>query len=236
MDLIYILGRGSNWQDNEIRYSLRSLERHVKNVDNVYLIGQKPTFLNDKIIHIPHNDIFTNKARNIMAKVYRAAIDTRISEDFMFWNDDYFALEDFSTNDYPYFFKCDLEHSLMINRGEYHMHCKSTYEILKKNKLTFKNFDTHYPIIYNKAKVKKMIDSYDWNIPFGFILRSMYCNHFKIEGTFQLDCKGNTQLPEKHIPIQHEGKQFFSVGDNALNHAMKNYLAKRYPNKSKFEL
>ena len=236
MDLVYILGKGSNWQDNELRYSLRSLQQHVKNVENVYLIGQKPPFLNDKIIHIPHNDIYKNKAQNIMAKVYRACIDKRISNNFMFWNDDYFALEDFEIDNYPYYYKCDLEHSIMINMGEYRNHCDATLKYLKSQNLPFKNFDTHYPIIYNRFKMTKMIKSCDWNIPFGYILRSMYCNFYKIEGEFKLDCKGNTQLPAPHIPIQHKGKHFFSIGDNALNHAMKNYLAVRYPNKSKFEL
>lgn len=236
MDLVYILGKGSNWQDNELKYSLRSVEKHVKDIHNIYLIGQKPNFLNDNIIHVPHNDIFTNKARNIMAKVHRACIDKRISNDFMFWNDDYFAIENFSAKNYPYYYKCDLEHTCMINQGEYRNHCEATMKHLRAHGLPILNFDTHYPIIYNRVKMRKMIENYDWNVQYGFILRSMYCNFYKIQGEFKLDCKGNTQLPAPHIPIQHKGKHFFSVGDNALNFAMKNYLEKLFPNKSYWEL
>jgi hypothetical protein len=236
MDLVYILGNGSNWQDNEIRYSLRSLETFVSGIDKVYLIGKKPNFLNDNIIHIPFNDIHTNKAKNIMAKVYRASLDQRISQDFMFWNDDYFALQPFEAANYPFYYKCELDHSLIINKGEYYKHVETTLKVLKSKGLPIKNFDTHYPIIYNRDKMKQMIESYDWNVQFGYILRSMYCNHYGIEGEFKLDCKSNVPLPAPHIPIQHKDKHFLSIGDNALNFAMKNYLMNLYPNKSKFEL
>ena len=40
MDVVYILGKGSVWKDNEIRYSLRSIEKHLTGFDRVFIVGQ----------------------------------------------------------------------------------------------------------------------------------------------------------------------------------------------------
>ena len=127
LDLVYILGRGSNWQNNELRYSLRSVEKFVTGIRNVFIIGEKPSFINDQVIHIPYKDVYTNKARNIMAKILRACNDSRMTKNFMLWNDDYFAIQPFSAIDYPYYFKCDLHHSVRINKSfnYYVTYCKS---------------------------------------------------------------------------------------------------------------
>ena len=236
IDVVYILGNGSTWQDNELRLSLRSLQEYVSGIGKVFLIGHKPGFISDEVIHIPYKDVYPNKARNIMSKVYRAAGDERLSENFMFWNDDYFALKRFSANKYPYYYKCDLRHSAMINRGEYKLHCDATLKILTDNGLPYKNFDCHYPIIYNKQKMREMVDKFDWNTRHGYILRSMYCNFYGIPGEIKKDCKTNTALPATHIPKLVENNHFLSIGENGLNAAMKEYLKKRFPIKSIYEI
>lgn len=237
IDLVYILGKGSTWQDNEIRYSLRSLQKNVSDIGKVFIVGEKPKFLNDQIIHIPHKDIYPNKARNIMAKVYRASGDSRISDNFMFWNDDYFALQQFSALNYPHYYKCDLRHSSHINRGEYKLHCESTLKVLVENKLPYKNFDCHYPIIYNKEKMRAMIDSFNWDVKHGYVLRSMYCNFYGMPGEFKLDCKNNTPLPTLGVLNKViNGNHFLSIGDNSLNSVMRNFLASQFPLKSKYEI
>lgn len=237
IDLVYILGTGSHWQNNEIRYSLRSVEKNVSGIRKIFIIGERPSFINDEVIHIPYKDVYTNKARNIMAKILRACNDTRITKNFMLWNDDYFAMQPFSAIDYPYYFKCDLHHSVRINKGEYKLHCEETLKVLIANGLNVKNFDCHYPIIYDKFKAKKMIEKFDWNTKHGYVFRSMYCNYWNIEGEFRLDCKTNTSLPGPHIPkiVEGEGKHFLSIGDGALNMAMRSYLMNRFSWKSKFE-
>lgn len=236
IDVVYILGNGSQWQDNELRLSLRSLQENVSGIGKVFLIGHKPAFINDNVIHIPYKDVFSNKARNIMSKVYRAAGDERLSEKFMFWNDDYFAMKPFKASNYPYYYKCDLRHSVMINRGEYKLHCEATMKVLLDNNLAIKNFDCHYPIIYHKGLLREMIDKFDWETKYGYILRSMYCNFWGISGEMKQDCKTNTSLPAPHIHKQVEGNHFLSLGENGLNAAMKEYLKKRFPIKSIYEL
>ena len=51
MDVVYILGTGSTSNDNEIRYSLRSIEKYLIGFNVVYIVGECPKFLKG-IIHL----------------------------------------------------------------------------------------------------------------------------------------------------------------------------------------
>lgn len=236
LDIVYILSeRGSHWQNNEIRFSLRSLEKNVLDYRKVYIIGFKPDFLNDEIVHIPYADTYKNKARNIAAKIRRAAGCNSMTKNFMLWNDDYFALKQFSAINYPHYYKCGLDHSVMINKGEYKLHCEATLKVLKENGLTYKNFDCHYPITYDKLKVVKMVDQFNWNVPYGFVFRSMYCNFYSIPGEMKQDCKINHPMPLSQIEKKFQNEHFLSIGEGATNIAMRSYLISMFPNKSRYE-
>lgn len=82
---------------DELRYSLRSLERHAPWVRNVYLVtdGQVPTWLardNPDIHVVPHRDIFED--RTVLPCFNSLAIETNLhripnlSEWFLYLNDD----------------------------------------------------------------------------------------------------------------------------------------------------
>lgn len=237
IDAVYIVGGVPAWKDNELLFSLRSLERHMKFLRRVFVIGRKPSFLNDQVIHIPHHDIYTNKARNIMSKVYRAATDNRVSKDFILLNDDYFFTHDFNPITYPYYYKCDLAHTIKINGNEYGKHIKSTFDALQGRGFALKNFDTHKPIKYNKALLKEVVDSYTWDKPYGYTLKSLYCNTLKIEGQFKEDLKiSHTAIISQWYKLIQKSDDMFSIGDPAVNISLKNFLAEYYPDKSKFEI
>jgi hypothetical protein len=109
MDIIYILGTGSKWQNNEIRYSIRSILKHCQDLERVIIIGEDPGFYhyNDKLIHIPTADT-AHKEANIWKKVLKAAGTPEISDPFLFINDDHFMLKPFNAAVYPYYTKGDL--------------------------------------------------------------------------------------------------------------------------------
>ena len=47
IDIVYALGSGSKWDNNELRYSLRSLEKNFLDLRNIYIVGTFPHFLQD---------------------------------------------------------------------------------------------------------------------------------------------------------------------------------------------
>jgi hypothetical protein len=236
VDVVYLLSKGSQWQDNEIRYSLRSLEKHLKNYRNVYIVGYRPPFLNDKAIEIPFKDFYSNRSRNIMAKIHRAASDTRVTQKFILFNDDYFLLQDVEAPEYPYYFNNSLEITAARQYNSYKKYVDATLKILKENNLPTVHFDLHCPIIYDKFKFKKMVDHYNWNIPHGYIVKSMYCNHFGITGVQREDHKINYPYRANMLDDMNYNKEMFSISDKALTHSMKAYIMKKYPEKSTFEI
>ena len=71
IDVVYVLGTGSNWDNNEIRFSLRSLAKNLKGMGRVFVVGERPAFLQN-VIHIPAKDEFNpnvNADGNIILKV-----------------------------------------------------------------------------------------------------------------------------------------------------------------------
>jgi hypothetical protein len=76
IDVVYILGKGSTWSDNEIRFSLRSVDINLEH-RGVFIIGDKPDFINTKhLTHIPAEDIHTEKLKNALHKLKIACLDS----------------------------------------------------------------------------------------------------------------------------------------------------------------
>jgi len=97
LDIVYVLGTGSNWSDNETRFSIRSIFKNLTDVGHIFIVGEKPDGLVN-FTHIDHPDEFpsTNADGNIIRKVLRACLDPRVSEKFLFMNDDHIILRPFS--------------------------------------------------------------------------------------------------------------------------------------------
>lgn len=237
MDVVYLCGEGSIWNNTELKYSLRSLEKYY-NADNVYVIGVLPYFLNQATVkYIPCKNHSRNAAYNIMKKAYLVATIPQLSQKFIFMNDDYFLLKPLPEN-IPYYFKNpSLLDSLYKNGGnDYSFHLKSTIEALNKKSLPLKNFDTHCPIVYDKDLLREVIDSYEWEgLKSGYVLRSLYCNTLGIQGEFKEDLKLSSKRFEPQIKRMIYQKEWFSIADRAVNKALGNVLQEMFPNPSKYE-
>ena len=61
MDIVYIIGKGSKWNNQELKYSLRSIAKYGINIGKVFIVGYKPNFVSDEVIYIPCDDIGEKK-------------------------------------------------------------------------------------------------------------------------------------------------------------------------------
>ena len=110
-----------------------------------------------------------------------------------------------------------------------------TFKALLDRDLPTKNFDTHKPIIYNKQLFQNVVSQYDWNRPYGYILRSIYCNTLGIEGVERVDNKINhSHIPESWKRIT-KGLDCFSVGDQSTDQYLLSFFNKEFPEPSKYE-
>lgn len=235
IDVVYPLGHGSHWQDNELRYSLRSLAQYVAGVRHVYVVGARPSWLTN-VHHIAHPDPHTCKERNIMEKILRACQEPGLSDRFLFANDDHFALGP-SDADVPYWRAGQLaDLALKLNpRSHYRQALLNTHQVLQGAALPTWNFDVHLPIVYDKELFPLAMRCYDWERHRGYVVKSLYANTVHVSDTYV----GDIKLTQRHTMaelVQLLGRRYWwSIGPSALSMNLKNLLAALYPDPSPYE-
>lgn len=235
MIILYPLGTGSTWSNNELRYSLRSLQC-VSDLSGVIVVGDNPGFISDSATYIFTTFKFSNPATGIFANILRACHDERTPETFLLVNDDYFFTAEIQAETYPYYHTGQIKDRLKNCSGEYYNHLFVTQEELKRRGLPTLNFDSHYPMIVEKSKVLQLAEMYDWNRQHGYTFKSIYCNTFGIEGEFRPDCKVNAPHPLEWWVEYASQREVFSIGDLAISEGLIEFLRTMCPEKCKFEI
>lgn len=223
MDIVIPLGSDSKWKNNELRYCLRGLEMYCKDMGNVVIVGEKPDWTTN-VTHIPAKDLLT-PTYNIWTKTLAAAQSHEVSDNFLFCNDDYFWLSDFTAKDYPYYY------SDVTGNSPYKKILRRTMDVCQKSGLTSLNYDVHKPMIINKEQFIKAFEFFEWHLTIdqGLVIKSCYANLTGVDGEWCQDVK----LYQGNV-IPTEG--MFSISDCIIDQSFKYFCSQRWPNPSKYEL
>jgi len=227
MDIVYPIGKGSRYNNFELRMSLRSLEKHLSNMGNVWIIGEKPDWIQN-MNHIHKHDINTVPDRNMMEKLKLACETPEISEDFLMVHDDHYLLADFDADTLPYYYSEDLTQYVTrrFDQG-YGQRAKNSLQYLTEKKLPTLYFDIHYPIRYNKKKFLEVIPTMPWGTTKqGFIIKSVYANSARVLPSFEVDYKIN-RIPPPECKV-------LSTYPH-IRHEVKNYLSATFTTPSRYE-
>lgn len=163
MDAVYIVGP---WAENEqLRYSLRSLARNMPYVDKVWIVGSAPAWVSGaagKILLEPLDDKFDNQRQSLRA----ACADDRISEDFVLMADDMFALVEMDHLPVWHLGPLDLLIKRVTKRGETaenNQWVRGLVEMLSQmREWGFKNpfaYEGHNPLPFNRKRLAHLIDT-----------------------------------------------------------------------------
>lgn len=233
VSIVIPLGRGSRNNDIEIRYCLRSIEKYLTGYGDIFIVGEKPDWLQN-IVHIPcpdFGDKTYDKEHNIFCKIMAACADDRVTDDFLFMNDDHYLLRDYEAGRFPYYYDGLLQDYKTIT--DYKHTVWNTVEWNFGENYTY--FDVHCPIIYNKLNFIQRMSIPDWNIRFGYCIKTMYCYLNVGKGEEYPDLKINEPLTDTQIKQKLTGRSWFSIGDKAFNGEIRQVLQELYPTKSKYE-
>lgn len=186
-DVLYILGRGSKHDNMELRLSLRTLEANGKNIDRLFIVGNCPEWVQNAI-HIPAEDTYQssqNHAYKVIVGCYRG-----ISDNFLLMNDDFFMLEPFDVEKYPYYVRGELEEYKEPSFYQKTLNKTREYLIVKGIEHPMA-FNVHCPIIYNKKNFMTFEELFH-DVKFedvGYSWRTLYGNTFVKDYKVVSDCK-----------------------------------------------
>ena len=242
-DVLYVLGKGSIWHDNEIKYSLRSLQLNGRNFNRVFIAAARlPEFIDPKKVILVNcnDDPNKNGWLNVFNKVVKVLRTTDISSKFVFMMDDVFLTKTSDFLNYPYFVKGELKPDYGSPK-KWLVSKAKTYHLLAKKNLPALDFDLHAPIVYDRklylesaAEIQACVNDNIFPQP-----RSYYCNRFNVAWVRAEDLK----LKRRHLPNGRASvKQaigdlpFFSVSDEGLVLGAAKYLKDWLKNPSYWEV
>lgn len=221
----------------DLRFALRSIEKHVSNVKNIVLVGEKPHWAKNVDV-IPHSDEADPKwkERNIYRKIQASCLSGLVTDDFFFANDDHVFLESIDATEYPFYFKGTATDSFINNRGsKYRITMSHLRKFLDARAFPDRNYDTHCPIIYNKSKFMDSFSEFDWNSPYGIGIKSVYCAVNRVEGVYMKDCKMVKKMTLSEVRMRCDGRHVISFTDAPLKAGLLEYLEEKFPSKSIYE-
>lgn len=244
MDILYVYKSNKNG-DLELKYSLRSIDSFAVNVGNVYIVGDKPDYLSDKVIHIPHKSKFGAKEKNIADAIKYALDNSDISDDFLLSSDDHFYCNPVDFDNYPYYRNINEPYNgeipvLMKKGSSYRRQLVVTGAILRENNLPCNMFAIHknrhisrkyfnkaYPIIKSARKSEYGVESVLVSLNYQYSKKP-----FKFVDSY--DCKLNVINENTEELIK--DVDCFSTIDFEEGSDFHIFLDNKYNNKSKYEL
>lgn len=236
--IVYITGGRSAWQDNELRYSLRSMSRWLTGMGEVFIVGTCPEWLTG-VTHISAEDNpVERKEVRLYRKILLACRDERVSENFLLCYDDNFLLQPHSASSFPNYYDGRLLLYLQRLRGT---NRKGTHRRCAENTINSlgigaKLFDVHCPMLVNRLAFQEVMSQFDWSKRDGYLIKSSYANSVELVVTECNDVKINHPdgtLAEYRSMVS--GKPWFSTGDNMNWGVLEELMQELYPEKSNFE-
>lgn len=238
ISLVIPVKDSNNPNYKELVYAIRSFQTNLKGLGDIFIVGKiiKPL---RGLKYISCNDEPTGKRKekNIYRKIMAAIKNPEVSETFIFANDDHILLKEFNAEKLPYFHKGTLEQTMEKNVGDYRKSLNHTRKYLLSKEKPILDFDTHFPILYNKKDFCTFVcnNKLNWEQPFGYVIKSLYTNMAGIKGEFGGDCKVQHKMTYSEIVEKVGEKAFFSTSDGCMNEDMIKFLEEKFPTKSTYE-
>ena len=222
MDVVYVCRSGDN---EELRYSIRSVVANFETVGKVWVVGSKPDWYSGNFIAVTDT---STKFNNIRYCIKAACESDLISDNFLLMNDDFFILRNQNSG--------ILYHGgLLYNRYQTHTATNGpngyaklllqTHEALRKEGVEEPlNYDLHTPMVINKEKMLTVVDQ-------PLSIRSYYGNKFNVGGNEIEDVK----VYESKGPSKINSDTFLSTEDRSFSF-VENFLKEQFPIPSIYEM
>jgi len=262
------LGNGSVWENNELRYMLRSLDANLKyTYDLILFTSRKVEWLNCKQKIIPRTypkellDFFKKKHYenyyDVYHKIKAMANDDDVSDNFIYMYDDLILLKPIIFKDLKKLYAAatfdDISLRLKNPKNNKWLNTiRQAADICGANNYSSYIYETHLPRYYNKEKLNIMFNKHPIvkkYIPYAIstLYYNMYYDKpdaiYNEENNVKAGFYGGTNPPDQYLSETEEqvkkavyDKVWGNYNNQGLTGALKLWIEKQYPNKSKWEI
>jgi len=226
-DVLYIVKVSE--KNEELKYSLRSLKnlKHCR----IFISGYKPSWVKEDVIHLNPAQQKGQKYQNIKNNLLTAIKDSRLSDEFILMNDDFFIMH--PVKRVPTLRRIKpIEHyikffSKLDGQSYYVKTMKATRDLLRSWGIKkIYSYELHVPFLYNKAKLLVLTDKLETDhYPH---LRTIYGNYYNIAGQPIKDVKiiNDTQ------DIPHESCYLSTIDESFASCRVGEYIRLSFPEKT----
>lgn len=195
-------------EGDELRYSIRSAVENVSNIHNIVICGDKPSWY--KGDHIPSPKFTKRQARkkygterwakwvDSIIKLQRIIDSPLVTDNFLWMYDDTFIVK-------PTSFEWlaaprsggTMRPEPTPSRKTWRECIRRTANCLQNHNLPLYNYSTHFPVVYEKGKLKETLDKFRPDQA-PRVIESLYLNHhFPVpHATVQDVFQYNKNIPE----------------------------------------
>ena len=248
MDVVYVIGTGSKWDNNELRYSLRSIEKFASGLGEVYIVGDElPDFLDPGKVHFFQcaDKPGDSPARNVYRKIKTIFDETFILE-FLLSSDDHFFIKPVDFKHWPLHYKGDVmpvDFDSKVGDRRYTQTMIDTHKFMASCNLDTRYYEGHTNKLYDRnmwAVLQGMdMEKVMYETKYGISVNSpmaalyRYCRP-------SYPCQYRKDIKLRHLNTPDDWEQLkdassFSVYNSAIHSGVAGFLQVMFPEPCRFE-
>lgn len=227
MDVVYPLGASAI--NEELRYSLRSLV-NLADVGQVFVIGYRPRWFTGETML---TDQGLNRFKNTSVNMLRAIDNRAVSDPFLWFNDDFFALRPVVHEDFD---RGPIREYLELHRVtcDYRTSALGAYQFLQ-DQLEFEDpldFEIHTPLTVHKKLMREVLSingkAHAWK-------RSVYGNLALRKGLITTTTREDVKIGNRDLPVP-DGADWVSTSNRSFqNWEVGRVIRNLFPEPSSYE-
>lgn len=226
-DIVYILK--ANAPSEELRYSLRSIEKNMDHGKVWFYCGKPAGFEPD--VYVPHVQQGGTKWERVRSSLFEVCKNDKISKQFWLFNDDFFVMQPMKdAKNYHRGLLADHIKDIEARRGggstAYTRNLRACEQQLRDAGLTTLDYAIHIPMLVDRAKALEALQMFK-RCP---MFRSIYGNYAQIGGDFTKDFKTTDQNR-----VIDPADPFFSTSNRAFTGFVLEQMQKLFPDPCKYE-